>query len=185
MTEPVPTEPKRARRRAAGPPAPTAGQPDRVPSPATPDRTAVSSLRLERGGIGHATADRVDLRLGGISRLEADDVFVQYGGVALGRAATLSVEWGVVGAAAAAGELRVQQGLARAVIAREAIVDQGIVRTLIAQRVTVTRPSAALLVLAARVDGEVRALLDWRGALALGLGLGLAGALGRLLRRAR
>jgi len=184
MTEPVPTEPKRARRRAAGPPAPTAGQPDRVPSPATPDRTAVSSLRLERGGIGHATADRVDLRVGGISRLEADDVFVQYGGVALGRAATLSVEWGAVGAAAA-GELRVQQGLARGVIAREATVDQGIVRTLIAQRVTVTRPSAALLVLAARVDGEVRALLDWRGALALGLGLGLAGALGRLLRRAR
>jgi len=94
------------------------------------------------------------------------------------------VEWGGVGPVAA-GEVRVTQGLVGNVLAREATIDQGFVRTLVAQRVTVARPSAALVVLAARVDGEVRALLDWRGALALGLGVGIVTAISRALRRTR
>jgi hypothetical protein len=147
------------------------------------DRVNVGTLRLERGGIGEATADRVELKMGGIGRLQAEDVFVQFGGVGLGRADKLNVEWGSVGAAAA-GELHVQQGIASNVIAREATLDQGLVRTLIAAHVTVTRPSAALVVIAGKVDGEVRALLDWRGALAFGLGFGLIAALGRLVRKA-
>jgi len=142
------------------------------------------SLHVERGGIGEATADRMELKLGGIGRLDAQDVFVQFGGVGLGRADKLNVEWGSVGAAAA-GELHVQQGIASNVIAREATLDQGLVRNLIAARVTVTRPSAALVVIAGRVDGEVRALLDWRGALAFGLGFGLVAAVARALRKAR
>ena len=39
--------------------------------------------------------------------------------------------------------------------------------------------------LAAKVDGEVRALLDWKGALALGVGFGLIAAIGRALRKSR
>ena len=61
--------------------------------------------------------------------------------------------------------------------------DQGFVRTLIAGKVTLTRPSAALVVLAAKVDGEVRTLLDWRGGLAFGMGLGIVATVARALRR--
>ncbi len=148
------------------------------------ERVAAGSIQLDRGGIGEATADTVEVRVGGIGRLDATDVFVQFGGVGAARADVLNVEWGAVGPVAA-GELRVTQGLVGSAIAREATIDQGFVRTLIAQHVTVTRPSAALVVLAARVDGEVRALLDWRGALALGVGLGLVTAVSRALRRSR
>ena len=148
------------------------------------DVVAVSRLQVERGGIGEATADTVELRMGGIGRLDAEDVFVQFGGVGAARADVLNVEWGGVGPAAA-GELRVTQGVVGNVIAREATIDQGFVRMLIAGHVTVTRPSAALVVLAARVDGEVRALVDWRGALAFGLGFGVLAAVSRGLRKRR
>lgn len=207
MTEPTTPAPKRARRRAEPDASPepaasapggsttdtAASVPDAAPEAPTVmearshediDRVAVGSLHVERGGIGEATASSVEVKLGGIGRLDAEDVFVQFGGVGAARADHLSVEFGSVGASAA-GELRVQQGIASNVIAREATIDQGLVRTLIAQRVTVRRPSAALVVIAARVDGEVRALLDWRGALALGLGFGVVAAIASALRRDR
>ncbi len=156
------------------------------PSTHSPDpgRHDVGTLRLEHGGVSEVTADNVEVRMGGIGRLDAADVFVQFGGVGAARADTLSVEWGSVGAAAV-GELRVTQGIASNVLAREATIDQGLVRSLVAWHVTVARPSAALVVLAAKVDGEVRALLDWRGALALGLGFGLVASIAKALRRPR
>jgi len=143
---------------------------------------SVGSLRVERGGIGEATADSVEVRMGGIGRVDAEDVYVQWGGIGAGRADTLSVEFGSVGAAAA-GELRVTQGVVSAVIAREATIEQGLVRTLIAQHVTISRPSAVLVLIAGRVTGDVRPLIDWRGALAAGLAFGLVGAVVKELRR--
>jgi hypothetical protein len=71
------------------------------------------------------------------------------------------------------------------VIAREATVEQGLVRTLIAQHVTFSRPSGVLVMIAGRVDGDVRPVLDWRGALVAGLAFGLVGALVGGLRRHR
>lgn len=157
-----------------------------APAPATPAEptpapvTTIASLRLERGGIAEATADTVEVRMGGIGALDADEVFVQFGGVGAARAERVSVEFGSVGAAMA-GELRVTQGFAGSVIAREATIEQGIVRTLVAQNVTVTRPSAVLVMIAQRVSGEIRPLLDWRGALAFGVAFGLVSGLFRLV----
>jgi len=82
-----------------------------------------------------------------------------------------------------AGEFNVTQGYAASVLAREATIEQGFVRTLIAQRVHVTRPSAVLVMIAQHVSGEVRPLLDWRGALAFGAAFGLVSGLVRLARR--
>ena len=136
---------------------------------------STGSLHLERGGIGEATAGSVEVRMGGIGRVDAEDVHVAWGGIGAASARTMSVEFGSVGAAMA-GELRVTQGMVSGVIAREATVEQGFVRTLIAQHVTINRPSGVLLMIAGRVDGDVRPVLDWRGALAAGLGLGLVSA---------
>jgi hypothetical protein len=44
---------------------------------------------------------------------------------------------------------------------------------MVAQHVTFSRPSAALVLIAQRVSGDVRVLLDWRGALAFGAAFGL------------
>ncbi len=142
---------------------------------------AVSSLRVEQGGIAEATAGSVEVHMGGIGRLEAEDVHVRWGGVGAARADRLNVEFGSVGAAAA-GDLRITQGFASNVLARDVVVEQGIVRTMIAQRVTFTRPSAVLVMLAGSVSGEVRPLLDWRGALAAGAAFGLISALVKLVR---
>ena len=68
---------------------------------------------------------------------------------------------------------RLSQGIAQGMIAREATFEQGILGTLVAERVTVRQPSFVGMLLANRVDGEVRALLDWRGALAAGAAIGL------------
>jgi len=157
---------------------------DNVPEPIAP-----TTLRVERGGIGEATADQVEVRLGGIGTLQAEDVFVQWGGIGATRADSVGVEFGSLGAALA-GEARVTQGFAGIVAAREATVEQAVVRTMIAQRVTINRPSAVLVLIAQRVEGEVRPLLDWRGALVAGLGFAAvtavvrgAGGLRGLVRR--
>ncbi len=150
---------------------------------AAPADTAprLAGLRIERGGIEHATAQQVEVRMGGIGQLEADEVFVSWGGVGAARAKQVGVEFGSVGAALA-GELRVSQGSVGVAAAREAVIEQSFVRTLIAQDVRITRPSAVLLLLAARVEGSVRPVLDWRAALAFGAAFGLVSA---LVRRAR
>ena len=59
---------------------------------------------------------------------------------------------------------------------------KGAVNTLIAERVTIRQPSAVLLLIARQVDGTVRPLLDWRGAIAAGVA---AGVVISLLRRGR
>ena len=141
------------------------------PTPETPELAAASTIRVERGGIDSATAESVEVRMGGIGALQAEDVRVQWGGVGAARAERIGVEFGSVGAALA-GELHVTQGFAGSVVAREATVGQGVVRTLIAQRVTVTRPTGVLVMIAARVEGEVRPVLDWRGALVAGFVIG-------------
>ena len=146
-----------------------------LPEPVVPD----TNLRVERGGIGDVTAETVEVRLGGIGAARAEDVFVQWGGIGATRADTASVEFGSIGAALA-GEARVSQGYAGLLVAREATVEQALVRTMIAQRVTINRPSAVLILIAQRVDGSVRPLLDWRGALAAGLGVAAVTAVARV-----
>jgi hypothetical protein len=137
------------------------------------------SLIVSQGGIARATADEVTVRQGAIRQLEARDVAISQGAVALARADRVSVELGAVGAAFA-GEVSITQGAATTVVAREVRVGQSFIRTLIAGNVRFDRPGGALVLIARRVEGDVRVLLDWRGALVLG---GLIGLLGALLRR--
>ena len=50
--------------------------------------------------------------------------------------------------------------------ARDVHLEQGGARNIIANRVTMGRQSGAFLILARSVEGDVRSLFDWRGALA-------------------
>ena len=116
-----------------------------------------------------------------MGRLDAEEVFVQWGGVGAARAGKLGVEMGSLGAGLA-GEIRVTQGYVGAVAAQEAVLEQTFVRTLIAGRVTANRPTGVLVMIAQHVSGDVRPVLEWRGALAAGAAMGLVMALVRAVR---
>jgi hypothetical protein len=147
------------------------------------DAPSTPPLQIRGGGVGEVSADSVEVRLGGIGALDGNEVFVQWGGVGAAKAERVGVEFGSVGAALAR-EVSVSQGFAGAVVAREVVVEQAIARTVVARDVRFSRPSAVLVLIAAKVEGEVRPLLDWRGALAAGAALGLVLALVRTAREA-
>ena len=120
----------------------------------------------------------IEVRQGSIGRAEAETVSVVQGAIGGVRGAQVSVELGAIGGAVA-GEVRIDQGAAGTIIAREVVVEQSAVRTLIARDVVINRPSAAVVMIARRVSGDVRVLLDWRSALAFGAAFGLLAGLVR------
>jgi hypothetical protein len=143
------------------------------------DVARAERVSVNRGGITTVDATTVDLKMGGISRVEARDVSVMQGGIALARADRVTTQMSAV-ALAVTGESKIDRSFVRAMFARDVTFEQGGVWNLAAGRVTFKRPSLAGIVIAGRVDGEVRTILDWRGAIAFGA---VAGILVGLLRR--
>ena len=153
-----------------------------------PDRRAATArpvsgelVTIHGAGADVVTATNIDVQRGGIGRARATDIAVSQGGVGLARADRVSVELGGIGAALG-GEVSITQGAAGSIFAREARVEQSVVRTLVANQVHVERATGVVFLLARRVDGNVRAILDWRGALAFGAAFGVVSG---LLRRGR
>jgi hypothetical protein len=130
------------------------------------------TVSVHQGGLTNVNARLVDVRLGGIAYARADDIKVNMGGVALARADRVNVELGSLGVSFAR-EAHLTQGFARSVVAQDVRVDQGLVGTMVTGRATFDRPSGVLMLIAGRVDGPVKALLDWRSALAFGAAFGL------------
>jgi hypothetical protein len=89
------------------------------------------------------------------------------------------VDQGAVGAALA-DRVEVSRGYARSILARQVQLDRAAARVIVAADVKAER-SAVMFLVARKVTGDVRVLLDWRGALAFGA---IAGAVFGLLRRA-
>ena len=173
MTDETTARPKRAVR------------PKTAPSPAADEpRTAARRPVAVPVVVDRTESDdgQLTVHQGGIGALTATDVAVTQGGVGAVRADRLSVELGGVGAAMT-DQFDLRQGLVGAVIARDARFEQAGVRTLIANRVHFGPNSGAGMVIAARVDGDVTTLFDWRGALAFGAAAGLVMAIVRGRRR--
>jgi hypothetical protein len=165
----APSRPARARR------------PRRTPSVA--DTAATAPAIAEDGSA--IVADRVDVRLGAVGRVDSTELSIHQGAVGAARAETISIEQGALGAALAA-DVSVRQGFARVIVARRVTVEQSFVRSLMAGEVRLERASGVGILLARRVVGDVRVLVDWRGALAFGAAAGLvAGLVGRGRRRPR
>lgn len=143
------------------------------------DSVTGDAVTITQGGASIVNATSVDIRQGGIANAQAEDIHVSMGGVALARADRVSVEMGGLGIAFAR-EAHLTQGGARTVIAQDVRVDQGLIGTAFAGKVTFERPSGVFLLLAGKTEGPVKALLDWRGALAFGAAMG---AIVGLLRR--
>ncbi|HEX9550342.1 MAG TPA: hypothetical protein VF971_04535 [Candidatus Limnocylindrales bacterium] len=180
--------PKRPRsRRPAVTAAPGSGPstaPESTPSPAAP--VAVMSGEILDAPAVHedgswVEADAVEVHQGAIGRAEATDIRLTQGAIGLARGDRVSVVMGGVGAALGS-EVSVSQAGVGSVLAQRATVDQAVVRTLVAQEVEFRKPSGVLVLIAQRVSGDVRVLLDWRAALAFGAAFG---ALFALLGRGR
>ena len=142
----------------------------------------VHSLSIRQGGVNNANADTIEIRQGGITRAEAQDISVVQGGIAIARGERVSVGMGGIGLAIA-GDVDVSRGFARTVIARDVRIEQAGARTVFASKATFDKSSGALVVFAAKAEGNVRTLLDWRGALAFGAAFGILVGLVRRVRR--
>jgi hypothetical protein len=156
------------------------------PDPGAAEIAPASADQVDLVGesVEEVRADEVSVRRGAIGRAWADEVEVSQGAVGMARAREVSVVQGAVGAAVA-GEVHVTQGIVSGVIARDAYVGQAFVRGMIAGTVHVERPSGVLFLFARKVEGNVRVLFDWRGALAFGAAFGFVSALVRFRFRRR
>lgn len=142
------------------------------------------SVTVAKGGIAAASAADITVTQGGIGRAEADDIAVRMGAIGFARGESVSVELGAIGMAIG-NDVSVTQGFARTVLARNAVVRQGGARTIVAGNVTLEGRGNTVFLLARKVEGDVRTVLDWRGALAVGAGLVIAAGLLRIGRRNR
>jgi hypothetical protein len=137
---------------------------------------------LSGAGASVVTARNVDVHQGGIGRVEAVDVAVSQGGIGFARGDRVSVEMGGIGAALG-GDVRVTQGGVNMILARDVTIEQAGVRTMIANNIHVERTTGVFVMIARHVEGDVRTLLDWRGAVAFGAAFGLVVSLFRRRRR--
>lgn len=129
-------------------------------------------------------ADHVSVRQAAVGRVDSEHLEVVQGAVGGARAGSVAVQQGALGGALA-GDLTVRQSFARSILAREARLEQSFVRMLSAVEVRIERSTFVGVLLARRVVGDVRVLVDWRGALAFGAAFGLvAGLVGRARGRA-
>ncbi len=136
-------------------------------SPVEPPATPAPDARAGPADGPIAGLPDVVVQRGAIGALQADEVVVSVGAIGAARAQRVSVEFGAIGAVAAR-EIRLTQGAAGTVAALEARIEQAVVRSVIARDVHFARGSGAAVVIAARVDGDARIMLDWRGGLAAG-----------------
>ena len=181
--------PKRARpRRVAASPGSPAGSP--AASLAGESPAAAVAAGPQDGATGPdidedgawIEADAVEVRQGAVGRVDASEISVMQGAIGGAKGERIDVHMGAIGAALG-GTVSVTQGMAGTVLAQRARVEQSFIRTLVAQDVTIARPSAILFLVAQRVSGDVKVLLDWRGAIAFGAAFGILAGLFGLGRR--
>jgi hypothetical protein len=146
----------------------TRSSPRAVPAADGPE----GSVSLDSSGAAIVNARSVDVSRGGIGRVQAVDVAVTQGGIGLARAERVSVEMGGIGLAIG-GDVRVTQGGVSTILARDVTIEQAGVRTIVANNVKVERTTGVFVMIARHVEGDVRTILDWRGAIAFGAAFGV------------
>jgi len=114
--------------------------------------TDATTVSITQGGARDIDAQNVTINQGGAAQVHADDLTINQGGVAIARTENLTIAEG---------------GSAFAVMADKA---------------TLKADSSVFLLVAGSSSGDVRPVLDWRSAAALGAGFVLAVSLIRRLR---
>jgi hypothetical protein len=176
MTSPSPKPRKRA---PAAPPTESGAAPDAAAVETAAD-APIAALAWPGPDASPATGPVV-VNQGAVGRAEATSLEVHQGAVGAARADTITIDQGALGLTAA-GEVNVRQGVVGSILAGSARVEQSFVRTLVAGEVRIERATGVGILFARKVVGDVKVILDWRGALAFGAA---AGVVAGLLRRGR
>jgi hypothetical protein len=121
-----------------------------IPAPVISGDVRAESVTISQGSANSIEADTVSINQGGVAQLRAAEVSVSQGGVAIARTEHLTVS---------------EDASAFAVLADSAEVHEG---------------GNVFLLIARSTTGEIRPVLDWRAALAIGAGFAIVL---RLLRR--
>lgn len=150
--------------------APVLGDSPRGDGEATPggDIRGADSVDIHNGGARDIDATNVSITQGGARDIDATTVTINQGGAGTIRADELSISQGGV-------------GLARA--ERVTLHEGGTAFAVIADEVTLDRETSVFLLVAGSAKGDVRPVLDWRAAAALGAGVALVLGLLRRLGR--
>ena len=163
-------------------------EPEFGPEPEAPPAPPVMTALTPSPEAGVVTAEsdeipldgeRVELRLSAVGMVDAGDVSFSQGALGAARADNVAVDRGAIGAAFA-DKVEVSRGYARSILARQVQMDRAAARVIVAADVKAER-SAVMFLVARRVAGDIRVLLDWRGAVAFGAVAGLV--MGILRRR--
>jgi hypothetical protein len=155
--------------------------PGRASATAESAEARTDRIEVTQGGIQDARADRIDVKQGGIMRAEANEISLTQGGLGLAKAGRVSIQMGGLGAALA-DHVELHQAVGRLIGARvSARLDQAGALAIVAGRVEMGPQSGACVVISPRVDGPVRTLLDWRGALVFGAAFAVVSSLLRAI----
>ncbi len=112
-----------------------------------------TSVSITQGGARDIDATTVTVNQGGVGRIQADEVSVTQGGIGLARAEHLTIQ------------------------------DGGNAFVVVADKATLDPETSVFLLVAGSTTGDVRPVLDWRAALALGAGFAVILSALRRLRR--
>jgi hypothetical protein len=125
---------------------------DIVADDVQPDDVRAENVSVSKSGANSIEATTVSINQGGAARVRADEVSLEQSGLFMARAGKLTVK---------------SDASAFAVVADEATVEEG---------------ANVFLLVAGKVSGNVRPLIDWRAGLAFGGGLAIGLAILRRLR---
>ncbi|HXX60227.1 MAG TPA: hypothetical protein VEI48_02935 [Candidatus Sulfotelmatobacter sp.] len=124
----------------------------------TPDGLTAPRKRRARPAAAPAATGTAIVGQASLASLTADRAEVSQGAIAHAQVQDLAVRQGAVALVESSAHVRLEQSAVGAVMGDAVEISAG---------------SLALVVVAGEVHGDVRPIVDWRGALALGLGLGL------------
>ncbi|HTS15164.1 MAG TPA: hypothetical protein VMH24_05830 [Candidatus Sulfotelmatobacter sp.] len=148
------------------PPEPAPARPPRRrarPAPARPEAAVIPERSAPAGPP--TTLEQVSLET-----LTAEQAQITQGAVAHAQVRDLTMHQGALALVESSGHVRIDQSAVGAVMGEQVELGQG---------------ATTFLVLAREVHGDTRPLIDWRGALAIGAGMGLIRLLLGGLRRGR
>jgi hypothetical protein len=142
-------------------------------------------VRMNRSAARHIQAEEVEVRQGGVMRVDATSLSVQQGGVSIARASNLKMDNSAL-LIGRAGEAVVESSRVGALYSPSVEMKYSHANLLVARQVS-GGPVRAIVMLAGKVEGPVRAYLDTPRALlaglAAGLGFGIVLLLGRQITR--
>lgn len=143
------------------------------------ERQSSSDMDGGSAGAGTTEARGLDARAGpgAAGSLDADRIDFMLGAVGMARGRDVRIGQAAVGLAVG-DEIELRQSTVRLALARESVrLETAAVATVIGNHVDVGPRAAVAVLIARHVEGDIRPLLDWRGAAVFGFVFALVGAM--------